>query len=85
MFKREYYTLSIEKLRCDLLNSHSTQSCALLTILVPAKNTIQQDHTYALTPSDQPVSLKTADKSIIICDDDFIVEHNPEECLLEYQ
>ncbi len=82
---KENITLSIEKLRCDLLNSHSTQSCALLTILVPAKTTIQQDHTYALTPSDQPVTLKTADKSIIICDDDFIVEHNPEECLLEYQ
>ena len=42
-------SLSLEHLRCDLLNDRSTQSCALLTILVPFVQSIQQDHTYALS------------------------------------
>ena len=50
-------SLSLEHLRCDLLNDRSTQSCALLTILVPSVQSIQQDHTYALSPlyGDTPV------------------------------
>ena len=37
----------VENLRCDLLNSRSTESCALLTVLVPSLLSIQHDHTYA--------------------------------------
>ena len=48
--------LSIEKLLCDLINSGSTQSCALLPILVPSKKSIELDHSYALARFDQSSS-----------------------------
>ena len=41
-----------EKLRISLLNAPSTQSCALLTILVPSIKSIQHDHPYALPYKD---------------------------------
>jgi hypothetical protein len=44
---RSENSLSVE--RCDLLNDCCTQSCALLTILVPSVQSIQHVHTYALS------------------------------------
>lgn len=53
---RQNSSLSLENLRCDLLNSCSTQSCALLTILVPSVKSIEHDHPYSLPCGDQPCS-----------------------------
>ena len=64
-------SLSIEKLRCDLMNSGSTQSCALLTILVPSKKSID-DHSYALAHFDQSSSGSASINTVSsnVCGDD---------------
>ena len=59
---RSENSLSVEHLRCDLLKDCCTESCALLTILVPSVQSIQHDHTCArseLYTETQVVSPKT--------------------------
>ena len=63
------------ELRISLLNAPSTQSCALLTILVPSIKNIQHDQPYALPYKDDGlVLLSLADEGSSSASSDCLIE-----------